>query len=515
MNNMLQFIVSIKDMATGTINRIRQSLNSFRDHANQATSQIGGYFAGMLSVGALVAFSRSVVNYIGAIKDASEATGFSGESFQALSMAANESGVRMEKLTMFLIRLRDVQANIGSDEKMQKAFASLGISFDEIQKSSPEQLLQRIAAGIKATGNASAAFDIFGARGAKMLAVLKDLEGGWDNLKQRMSSGIISASDMQAIDEFGDKFETTMTKLKVASARTTLALVAGWKSFWAAMGAMSAGSSWNDAWAIAADQEMPNKSTGPSGPVSGTPGVNVGDQKKEDALRKLAAQRAQIERQGKYELADDQTKLEMLSNMIASYEQIKKHHSDSVKRGEAEVELAKLRVAVLRQELDMREKASAETEKRNQIEAETQDIIQKNAYDKKTPKEQLAETETNIKTLQRQRNAGPMTPEMRLDNTKKLDELDRERTRLRAEIDAAQKKEPDDRATKIQAARDNIAGASRRQVGGEDLAGYFQRISDIRRGRAPQDDAAAQTAENTRIIAENTKALADLGVVKP
>lgn len=511
MNNMLQYIISIKDVATGTINRIRQSLNSFRDHANQATSQIGGYFAGMLSVGALVAFSRSVVNYIGAIKDASEATGFSRNSFQALSMAANENGVRMERLTSFLMRMRDVQADIGADEKMQKAFTSLGISVDEVRKSSPEQLLQRVADGIKATGNASVAFDIFGRGGARMLAVLKDLEGGWDRLKQRMSAGIISDSDMQALDEFGDKFETTMTKIKVASARTSLALMAGWKSFWAAMGAMSAGESWNDAWSIAADQEMPNKTNGQNAALSGTPGVNGGDQKKVDALRKLAAQRSQIERQGKYELADDQTKLEMLSNMIAAYEQIKKHHADAVKRGEADVELAKLRVAVLRQELDMREKASAETDKRNQIEAETQEIIQKNAYDKKTPKEQLVDTEANIKTLQRQRNAGPMTPEMRLDNTKKLDEADRERTRLRSEIDAAQKKDTGDRAAKIQAARDNITGASQRRVSGASIGDIFSRRSDLKGGRTPQDDAAIQTAENTRIIAENITILKELG----
>jgi DNA adenine methylase len=52
-------------------------------------------------------------------------------------------------------------------------------------------------------------------------------------------------------------------------------------------------------------------------------------------------------------------------------------------------------------------------------------------------------------------------------------------------------------------------------IGGSDLAGYFQRVSDMKHGRAPQDDAARQTADNTRIIAENTRALKDLGVVKP
>jgi hypothetical protein len=95
MNNLLQYVISIKDMASGTVNRIRQSLNSLRDNVNATTSRIGGFVTGMLSVGALVGFTRSVVNYIGAIKDASDATGFSKTSFQALAMAANENGVRM------------------------------------------------------------------------------------------------------------------------------------------------------------------------------------------------------------------------------------------------------------------------------------------------------------------------------------------------------------------------------------------------------------------------------------
>jgi hypothetical protein len=347
-----------------------------------------------------------------------------------------------------------------------------------------------------------------------MLAVLKDLEGGWDQLKQRMSSGIISESDLQAIDDFGDKFETTMTKLKASSARATMALLAGWKSFWAAMGAMSAGSSWDEAWDIAADQEMPNKQASPSGPSSGTQSVNEVEKKKQDALAKLSAQRAQIERQSKYELADDQTKLAMLAAEISEYEKIQKHHADAIKRGEAEVELAKLRVAVLKQEVDMRERASAEADRQKQIQDETSEIISKNAYDKMTPQQQLAKTEAELRNAQRQENAGPMTPEMRLENVKKIDELDRERTRLRAEIAGKIETPADDRAARIQEARDNIAGASQRRISGSSIGDIFTRANDMRHGRSPTDSAALQTAQNTKIIADNITLLKELGAVQ-
>ena len=143
-------------------------------------------------------------------------------------------------------------------------------------------------------------------------------------------------------------------------------------------------------------------------------------------------------------------------------------------------------------------------------------------YDKMTPEQKLAVTQKKITEAQTAFSQ-EKDPSKRDDiKAEAYRTLLPERDRLKIQIEAQANKQlervvdpTESRAANIQAARDNIAGSSRRQVGGDDLAGYFSRISDLRHGRTPKDDAAMQTVENTRIIAENTKVLAKLGVVKP
>lgn len=364
----IQFSVVFKEYASAAMEKVKGMLAGLKTQANSVGRDVSSRFGQMFTVGALLAFGRSVVNYMGQIKDASEATGLAADNFQALSMVAKENGIDTGKLTSMLMRFRDVQSNIGQDERMQKVFAKLGLSVAEVQNSTPDELLKRIADGIKSTGNASVAFDLFGRGGARMLSTLNDLTVGWDKLKERTKGGIISNADLAAIDEFGDRADTMFTKLKAASAKTVLALAKGWGSFWAAMGAMSGGSTWSEAWDIAANQELPNRSPAPA--VKETPGPDLVAQKRDDAIAKTNAQRQQIERAGKFELADAQTRLDMLSNEEAALSQIAKHHQDAVKRAQAELDLAKVRAAILKQQFDMRAKVTEAEDAARQSAAE-------------------------------------------------------------------------------------------------------------------------------------------------
>jgi len=141
-------------------------------------------------------------------------------------------------------------------------------------------------------------------------------------------------------------------------------------------------------------------------------------------------------------------------------------------------------------------------------------------YDSMSDEDKLKATNRNIETWRNSR-AGATTEKDRQAATEGLigqlqirDELKKRIADAAGKMDEKKKEDLLSRADRIKSAQENISKANERRVGG-DLAGYFQRMADLRHGRDPKDDASRMTAENTRIIAENTKLLKDLGVVRP
>ena len=237
--SLLSFIIEAKDKASDVLHKVGDSFQSMR----AKMSGIGGAIAGALSVSAIAAFAKSVLDYAGQIKDASEATGLSTERFQALSIAAKQNGVGMDQLTGSLARLQNIQGSIGQDKGMQETFGKLGLSVSDVQTKNPEQLLEGIAKGLKSTGDASTAFDIFGRGAATLLTTLGELENGWDPLVSKMRSGIISDDDIQRLDELGDMLDEFQTKMKSWTAQGSGKMADAF-AFW---GKLSAGESWRDA----------------------------------------------------------------------------------------------------------------------------------------------------------------------------------------------------------------------------------------------------------------------------
>ena len=141
-------------------------------------------------------------------------------------------------------------------------------------------------------------------------------------------------------------------------------------------------------------------------------------------------------------------------------------------------------------------------------------------YDPLSDQDKLSVTERNIGKWKKNLS-GATTEKERLDYTQKLEEQFKERDQLKKRIadgglKANEKNGADGaaRAEKIKSAQDNIAQARQRQISGAGLGDVFSRMYDTRNGRTPTDSAAQQTADNTRIIAENIVLLKQLGVVQ-
>jgi hypothetical protein len=219
--SLLSFIIEARDDASKIINNVKQSFSGMGSLLGGLKGQILSAF----TVGAVVSFGKSVVDYVGQIKDASDATGIASDRFQALAIAAKTNGVGMDQLAGSIARLRNLQGSIGSDEGIQKTFSKIGMSISDVQAANPEQLLAGIARGLNETGDASVAFDVFGRGAAGLLTTLKELENGWDPLVEKMKSGIISKEDIEQIDEFGDKLDTLAIKAKSFGAGMGIGLV--------------------------------------------------------------------------------------------------------------------------------------------------------------------------------------------------------------------------------------------------------------------------------------------------
>lgn len=201
-----------------------------------AFSGMGG-LGGLISAGAIVGATKSVIDYAGAIDDMSKAAGMTAEPFQALARAAKLNGVEMGQLSAALNRLRNATSDIGRDQTAQQAVRRLGLSVEEVRRSNPEQVLQKVAKGIRDTGDASAAFDLLGRGAANLLSTLDEVADGWDPLVAKMRKGIISAEDISTLDRAGDELDDFFTRAKVSGAK----FLAGWSDLWSQIGYMSTG----------------------------------------------------------------------------------------------------------------------------------------------------------------------------------------------------------------------------------------------------------------------------------
>lgn len=161
-----------------------------------ATGAVGALVA---SMGPLIAAGLAFVGIaktIGGIKTefgdvdeiakTSAAIGVTTEKLAGLQFAAKLGGLSNEKMNKSLIRMTKAVADANNKLSTQvRAFDAIGVSLDELDGLSPDQILSKIADSLSGvednTTKVAAAMDIFGRSGAGMLNVLR---GGSDGLKE-------------------------------------------------------------------------------------------------------------------------------------------------------------------------------------------------------------------------------------------------------------------------------------------------------------------------------------------
>ena len=188
---------------------------------------IGASMAAAFSVGAVVGAAKSLLDFGGQLADQAEALGVNTEVLQGFQGAMAGSGVSAEKFTKGMATLISSiqQAKEGSGTA-RDSFAALGIEFDSIANDSPDQILLKIADGLKnATDPAAAYAAALKLVGQNQINFVSALKGGSAAFAENASKiKVLSDEEVKAIDDIGNAWDTAVLKAKAYAAQALLAL---------------------------------------------------------------------------------------------------------------------------------------------------------------------------------------------------------------------------------------------------------------------------------------------------
>jgi len=174
------------------ISKSQTGLKSFGTVAlsaiNPVTAALTAMTAGAVGVGAAVWGLTGRIGDLAGVADRAAQTGLSGAFLQQLEFAADQSGVAAETLTGGIKKLTVMIGKAGDGSKeASDALGSIGLKLEDLQKLSPEQQFEKVAAGIgkipTAAGRAAAAVKIFGKSGIEMTTLFA---GGLDDITKLM-----------------------------------------------------------------------------------------------------------------------------------------------------------------------------------------------------------------------------------------------------------------------------------------------------------------------------------------
>lgn len=209
-----QFQAGLKNMEKGG-KRVEGSLVGSFDSMAKG---IGASMAAAFTVGAVVGAAKSLLDFAGQLQDQAEALGINTEKLQGLQGALSQSGVSAEKFTKGMATLaQNIEQAKNDTGTARDSFEALGITFEDIANDSPDELILKIADGLKNAKDPAAAFaaalDLLGKNNINFVAGLKGGREEVDNLANSIKK--LSAEDVATIAKAGDEFEQLGNRIKV------------------------------------------------------------------------------------------------------------------------------------------------------------------------------------------------------------------------------------------------------------------------------------------------------------
>jgi len=195
----------------------RQGLDEAKNQAREFRKFLTSTFAAALAVGGITAGLRSIADHMGEIKDRSEILDLTAESTQRLEHAFKQGAASSEDFQKGFVKFLDTMgsARDGNEEAIA-SFEKVGVTWEDLQKKSPEELLYKVADGLAKiqdhTDRLAAAKDLFGKPAAKLLPTLQE---GSEAMGQ-LAADADAASDrtVESWDKAAKKIETIWDRLR-------------------------------------------------------------------------------------------------------------------------------------------------------------------------------------------------------------------------------------------------------------------------------------------------------------
>lgn len=194
--------------------------------------KLGGVMAATFSVGAVIGFTKAIINMGSKMTDLADQSGLTLRQFQALNAVSIRAGVSSEKVqaAMAKISVSMGEAMSGAGEYVDM-FQSIGLTQEKLATMNPAQVFEKLAQVMsrsqRGTEEYGAALQIIGTRsGAKLVEVMRQAAGGLDNMADSAANASLIMEDelVKSLDKAADDFAIFWLQIKVGAAKTFSAL---------------------------------------------------------------------------------------------------------------------------------------------------------------------------------------------------------------------------------------------------------------------------------------------------
>jgi ABC-type transporter Mla subunit MlaD len=149
------------------------------------------------------------------LADTSNATGVAGSALSELEHAASQTGTSLEDLEKALVKMNKTVGDAKDGNKQAiEALKALGVSVEDLEGMSPDQMFERFADGVASIADqsqkTSRAMDVFGRSATNVFGMLNEGADGIARLRQEARDLHLgwSDEDVRTADELGDKMAT-------------------------------------------------------------------------------------------------------------------------------------------------------------------------------------------------------------------------------------------------------------------------------------------------------------------
>ena len=250
----------------------------FSSGVDQMKAKVGGFskslgsmkraMAGAFATGAVANMARRALEAADNVDNLSKQLGLGRETTQSLQVAFQEAGLELTSLNTTMATLQQKQAEaISGNKKATESFAAFGLSIADLQKMSPEQLLEAISKRLGDTETdasaAAAMFQLMGSRSARLKNVLQETaRDGFGQLNSEMikAGRIMEDEVISRLDRMEEKFARQKQRMGAGAATLLSGIIGGVEEFAGGIGAMTAGGTFQQGQQIIRAQDQVSQS---------------------------------------------------------------------------------------------------------------------------------------------------------------------------------------------------------------------------------------------------------------